>query len=79
VDAPADEIFFTVARAGFSQPRKQLHNSLKSGLSLPAETVQALLAAAEIAPQRRAETLTLEEWGRLASVYGGQPWGASAT
>lgn len=79
VDAPADEIFFTVARAGFSQPRKQLHNSLKSGLSLPAETVQALLAAAEIAPQRRAETLTLEEWGRLAGAYGGQPWGASAT
>ena len=79
VDAPAGETFFTVARAGFSQPRKQLHNSLKSGLSLPAEAVQALLAAAEIAPQRRAETLTLEEWGRLAGAYGGQPWGASAT
>jgi len=75
VNAPSEETFFRVVRAGFSQPRKQLHNSLKSGLALPAEAVQALLAAAGIAPERRAETLTLEEWGRLASAFSSQPGG----
>ena len=65
VNASSEETFFRVVRAGFSQPRKQLHNSLKSGLALPAEAVQALLAVAGIAPERRAETLTLEEWGQL--------------
>ncbi|MBX3000117.1 MAG: 16S rRNA (adenine(1518)-N(6)/adenine(1519)-N(6))-dimethyltransferase [Caldilineaceae bacterium] len=57
--------FFEVARAGFGQKRKQLLNSLSSGLSLPKEEIRASLAAAGIDPQRRAETLSLDEWGAL--------------
>ncbi len=60
--------FFSVVRAGFSQKRKQLRNSLRAGLGIPAEEVEAALAAAGIDPRRRAETLSLDEWGRLAQV-----------
>ena len=64
------EAFFRVARAGFSQPRKQLRNSLASGLGIAPAAAELLLGAAGIAPQRRAETLTLAEWGALARVEG---------
>jgi 16S rRNA (adenine1518-N6/adenine1519-N6)-dimethyltransferase len=60
------EHFFNVVRAGFGQKRKQLLNSLSSGLALPKEKVQAILEDAGIDPRRRAETLSLDEWGILA-------------
>ncbi|HOQ99106.1 MAG TPA: 16S rRNA (adenine(1518)-N(6)/adenine(1519)-N(6))-dimethyltransferase RsmA [Anaerolineae bacterium] len=60
------ERFFRVARAGFGQRRKQLRNSLTAGLHLKGEQVAAALARAGIAPQRRAETLSLEEWAELS-------------
>jgi 16S rRNA (adenine1518-N6/adenine1519-N6)-dimethyltransferase len=60
--------FFQVVRAGFGQKRKQLANSLSAGLALPKTAVQAALQQAGIDPTRRAETLTLEEWGRLAHL-----------
>lgn len=65
--------FFAVARAGFSQKRKQLLNSLSHGLHLGRETAGAALAGAEIDPMRRAETLTLAEWNRLTTVLGAEP------
>lgn len=68
VDAPR-AAFFAVARAGFSQKRKQLRNALGSGLHLPAEEAAALCASAGIDAQRRAETLTLEEWAALARAW----------
>lgn len=58
--------FFRVVRAGFSQKRKQLVNTLSAGLQLPKTTAAAALHAVEIDPTRRAETLSLVEWGRLA-------------
>ena len=66
------EAFFRVAKAGFSQPRKQLRNSLAAGLRLAPAAAESWLTAAGIDPQRRAETLTLAEWGALALV-GVQP------
>ena len=65
------EAFFGVARAGFSQPRKQLRNSLASGMGMAPAQVEAWLVAAGINPQRRAETLTLAEWGALARIRAG--------
>lgn len=62
------EHFFTIARAGFSQKRKTIRNSLAMGLNQPAPTVESWLSAAGIDPKRRAETLSLEEWGRLAQI-----------
>lgn len=59
---------FQVVRAGFSQKRKQLHNSLAAGLGLPGPEATAALHAAGIRPSRRAETLSLAEWSSLARV-----------
>jgi 16S rRNA (adenine1518-N6/adenine1519-N6)-dimethyltransferase len=61
--------FFELVRAGFSAPRKQIGNSLSQGLGLPKDGVLPLLERAEIDWQRRAETLTLEEWARLWRVF----------
>ena len=61
--------FFELVRAGFASPRKQLANSLAQGLGKTKAEVLPLLTAADIAPQRRAETLTLEEWARLLHIF----------
>jgi len=58
--------FFRVVKAGFSQKRKQLKNSLAGGLRQAMPDVMSALQRAEIDPSRRAETLSLPEWGRLA-------------
>ncbi len=60
--------FFKLVKAGFSAPRKQIANSLAQGLKLPKTEVLAFLEAARISSQRRAETLTLEEWAELWRV-----------
>ena len=67
---PADliPVFFRLARAGFHQRRKQLRNSLASGLGITAAEVSGLLELAAIRPERRAQELALEEWERLARV-----------
>ncbi len=66
VTDPSTQAFFRVLRAGFSLKRKQLKNSLAAGLGLKAAEATALLSAAAVDPQRRAETLTLDEWAQLA-------------
>ncbi len=65
--------FFTVVRAGFAQKRKQLRNTLSATLALPPARVEAALQAAGVDPARRAETLTLEEWGKLAETLHAAP------
>ena len=67
VVAVPPEQFFAVVRAGFGQKRKQLLNSLTAGLHLPKSEITRLLHAAKIDPTRRAETLSLDEWERLAT------------
>jgi len=57
--------FFRLVQAGFSQRRKQIHNSLTHGLHRKNVEVQAGLLAANIDPSRRAETLSIEDWLRL--------------
>jgi 16S rRNA (adenine1518-N6/adenine1519-N6)-dimethyltransferase len=68
VDVPSDAAFFRVVRAGFSQKRKQLKNALASGLAISGETAEGYLRAAQLDPQRRAETLQIEEWAALTRV-----------
>jgi len=62
-----DEIapFFKVVRAGFGQRRKQLRNALAHGLAMPVDCVTRALVAAGIQPQRRAQTLSVDEWVKL--------------
>ncbi|MFC1939815.1 16S rRNA (adenine(1518)-N(6)/adenine(1519)-N(6))-dimethyltransferase RsmA [Chloroflexota bacterium] len=61
--------FFRLVRAGFSASRKQIANSLAQGLGSPKAEILALLEKAAIAPQRRAETLTLAEWAHLYQIF----------
>lgn len=59
------DTFFRLVQAGFSEKRKQVHNSLASGLHRKDEEIRAWLAATGIDARRRAETLSIEEWLRL--------------
>ena len=63
---PDEEIdeFFTMVRAGFSQRRKQLHNSMSAGLGERISKHEAAeeLEEAGIDPRRRAQSLSVEEW-----------------
>jgi 16S rRNA (adenine1518-N6/adenine1519-N6)-dimethyltransferase len=68
VPAEAQGRFFRIVHAGFAQRRKQVHNSLAHALHIPRESVLAALAEAEIAPDRRPQTLSIEEWARLATL-----------
>jgi 16S rRNA (adenine1518-N6/adenine1519-N6)-dimethyltransferase len=58
--------FFKLIKAGFSQKRKTLRNSLSSGLHIPPTEAAGLLTQVNIDPQRRAETLSIEEWEKLS-------------
>lgn len=55
-----------VVKVAFSQRRKTLRNALRSGFS-PGQ-VEAALEAAALSGERRAETLTVEEFTRLAAA-----------
>ena len=61
------DTFFALAKAGFSQRRKQLRNSLSAGMRKSPAEIEETLRAAGIDPQRRAETLSLEEWRELTA------------
>ena len=70
IPAPLLDTFFNLAKAGFSQKRKTLRNALSGGMGWPAPQTEELLTCAGIDPQRRAQTLNLEEWKRLCEVIG---------
>ena len=60
--------FFKLIKAGFSQKRKTLRNSLSSGLHISPTNAADLLMRAGIDPQRRAETLSIDEWRTLSEI-----------
>lgn len=62
--------FFRIVRAGFSQPRKKLRNSLAAGLHLTPEIVVNWVREAGLDASRRAETLSVEEWLALYHAAG---------
>lgn len=59
------KVFFRLVKAGFSQKRKTLLNSLSGGLQLSKKHVDVVCGEAGIDPTRRAQTLSLEEWHML--------------
>ncbi len=61
--------FFDVARAGFSEKRKQLINNLSKGLHLAREEIFSLLGQCGIDPRRRAETLSIPEWRTITEHF----------
>jgi 16S rRNA (adenine1518-N6/adenine1519-N6)-dimethyltransferase len=61
--------FFQIAKAGFSHPRKQLAGNLANGLNLDKIQITAGLAKNNLAPECRAETLTVENWIGLTQTF----------
>ena len=64
------EPFFKLAKAGFSQKRKTLRNSLSAAMHKKPAEVGDVLLSQQIDPNRRAETLSIEEWERLIGAFG---------
>jgi 16S rRNA (adenine1518-N6/adenine1519-N6)-dimethyltransferase len=63
------DAFFRLAKTAFSHKRKMLHNALAGHPGLGSQGARDLLTEAGISPDRRAQTLALDEWGRLTQVY----------
>lgn len=60
--------FFRVVKAGFSQKRKTLVNALSGGLAISKDQAKQMLEAADIAPNQRAQALSLDDWYALYEV-----------
>jgi 16S rRNA (adenine1518-N6/adenine1519-N6)-dimethyltransferase len=61
--------FELVVRAAFQARRKTIRNSLQGGLRAKKDEVEALLGAASIEGERRAETVSLAEYVKLAEAW----------
>jgi 16S rRNA (adenine1518-N6/adenine1519-N6)-dimethyltransferase len=61
--------FFKLAKAGFMQKRKMLHNALAGAPGLGNGKADTLLGKSGIDPDRRPQTLALQEWYLLAKNY----------
>ena len=66
----ARQSFYRVVQAGFRQRRKQVHNGLTRELPVDREAVEAALAACGVDPDRRPQTLTIDEWACLTAALG---------
>ncbi len=60
-----EQKFFNLVKAGFSEKRKTLRNSLSGGLRISKEETEELLDKAEIPVTTRAQELSLHDWYRL--------------
>ncbi len=67
---PADErdAFFRVVKAGFSQRRKQLRNTLAAGLQISPDEIERTLRAVGVDPRRRAQALSIDEWVKITEM-----------
>ena len=71
-----EKLLWRVVSAGFAQRRKTILNNLRNAPSPLQEIVKShggasiVLCQAEVDLQRRAETLTLEEWARISRALG---------
>jgi 16S rRNA (adenine1518-N6/adenine1519-N6)-dimethyltransferase len=69
-----EELFWQVVSAGFAQKRKTILNNLRNATGPLQQRVKdnggasIVLCKAEVEVQRRAETLTLDEWGRIVTA-----------
>ena len=63
--------FFRVVKAAFSQRRKVISNSLSAGLGLAKAAVSKMLENAGVAPNARAEQLSLDGFAAIANQLDG--------
>jgi 16S rRNA (adenine1518-N6/adenine1519-N6)-dimethyltransferase len=65
VDVGDEQLFRRIVKAAFAQRRKTLWNCLKSAAIVPDALLADILGECRIAPQRRGETLSLDEFAGL--------------
>lgn len=63
-----EKVFFDCVRAGFGQRRKTLVNALSGAGGFEKALIREVLAEAGIEPARRAETLSIGEFARIANI-----------
>jgi 16S rRNA (adenine1518-N6/adenine1519-N6)-dimethyltransferase len=68
--AEAEDALWRLVQAAFRERRKMLHNVLTRQLPLEPARVDAALAAAGVAPDRRPQTLAVGEWLALLEALG---------
>ena len=73
LDAEAEDRLWRLVQAAFRERRKMLHNVLSRQLPISSDRVDAALAAVEIAPDRRPQTVAVGEWLALAEALGDIP------
>jgi 16S rRNA (adenine1518-N6/adenine1519-N6)-dimethyltransferase len=73
-DVNDEALLWRIVNAGFAQRRKTIFNNLRAAPGELRSLIEKkggaarLLETARVEPQRRAETLALEEWARLSSA-----------
>ena len=73
-DVASEQDFFTVVRAGFAAPRKQIRNSFSQGLGIERAVGGIILAEARIDPTRRPQTLAIAEWIQVYQAWDKSPY-----
>ena len=74
LDIVAEDELWRLAQAGFRERRKMIHNVLARQLpGLDRQRVDAALTACDIAPDRRPQTLSVDEWLALRAELGPLP------
>lgn len=71
VEVIDEPYFFSIVRASFAQRRKTLRNNLVSYFKdrLPKDLLAQTIEQVNIDPQRRGETLTMQEFATLANAF----------
>ncbi|MEK7498792.1 MAG: rRNA adenine dimethyltransferase family protein, partial [Patescibacteria group bacterium] len=64
----ANELFFTLIKAGFSHPRKLLINNLSEGLGIEKTILEEAFKKEGISPTARAQELSLEQWHEILEI-----------
>ena len=73
-DTMDEALLWEVVSAGFAQKRKTILNNLRAASGRLQETLKRnggasiVLCKANVELQRRAETLTVEEWGKIVQA-----------
>ena len=65
-DTSLTESLFRIARAGFANKRKQAWKNISTALGLPADRVKSVLASVVGDEKVRAQTLSVDQWRRIA-------------
>ena len=73
-DVASEYDFFTVVRAGFAAPRKQIRNSVSQGLGIEPAIGGIILNEARIDPTCRPQTLDIAEWVQVYQAWEKSPY-----